>query len=197
MKKNFFIFISFILLIINFKTFADTSNDVKKIYEGKENAKVTIIVYESLTCGHCANFHKNIYPDLKKEFIDTGLVKIEFRNFPLDMAALNASKIAHCKNDGEPNILHFLFENQKIWAKGDDLDQFNSNLKEIINKEDFGINFDKCVNNKKIEDHILEDRIEGVKKFEVNSTPTIIINDKKFDKPLNYKNLKKTIKKLI
>lgn len=197
MKKNFFTFISFILLIINFKTFADTSNDVKKIYEGKENAKVTIIVYESLTCGHCANFHKNIYPDLKKEFIDTGLVKIEFRNFPLDMAALNASKIAHCKNDGEPNILHFLFENQKIWAKGDDLDQFNSNLKEIINKEDFGINFDKCVNNKKIEDHILEDRIEGVKKFEVNSTPTIIINDKKFDKPLNYKNLKKTIKKLI
>ena len=197
MKKNFFTLISFILLIINFKTFADTSSDVKKIYEGKENAKVTIIVYESLTCGHCANFHKNIYPDLKKEFIDTGLVKIEFRNFPLDMAALNASKIAHCKNDGKPNILHFLFENQKIWAKGDDLDQFNSNLKEIVNKEDFGINFDKCINNKKIEDHILEDRIEGVKKFEVNSTPTIIINDKKFDKPLNYKNLKKTIKKLI
>ena len=197
MKKNFFTLISFILLIINFKTFADTSIDVKKIYEGKENAKVTIIVYESLTCGHCADFHKNVYPDLKKEFIDTGLVKIEFRNFPLDMAALNASKIAHCKNDGKSNILHFLFENQKKWAKGDDLDQFNSNLKEIINKEDFGINFDKCVNNKKIEDHILEDRIEGVKKFEVNSTPTIIINDKKFDKPLNYKNLKKTIKKLI
>ena len=197
MKKNFFTFISFILLIINFKTFADTSSDVKKIYEGKENAKVTIIVYESLTCGHCADFHKNVYPDLKKEFIDTGLVKIEFRNFPLDMAALNASKIAHCKNDGKSNILHFLFENQKKWAKGDDLDQFNSNLKEIINKEDFGINFDKCLNNKKVEDHILEDRIEGVKKFEVNSTPTIIINDKKFDKPLNYKNLKKTIKKLI
>ncbi len=197
MKKNFFTLISFILLIINFKTFANTLSDVKKIYEGKENAKVTIIVYESLTCGHCADFHKNVYPDLKKEFIDTGLVKIEFRNFPLDMAALNASKIAHCKNDGKSNILHFLFENQKKWAKGDDLNQFNSNLKEIINKEDFGINFDKCLNNKKVEDHILEDRIEGVKKFEVNSTPTIIINDKKFDKPLNYKNLKKTIKKLI
>ena len=117
MKKNFFTLISFILLIINFKTFADTSSDVKKIYEGKENAKVTIIVYESLTCGHCADFHKNVYPDLKKEFIDTGLVKIEFRNFPLDMAALNASKIAHCKNDGKSNILHFLFENQKKMGK--------------------------------------------------------------------------------
>ena len=105
--------------------------------------------------GSQKNFGFLISHPKKKEFIDTGLVKIEFRNFPLDMAALNASKIAHCKNDGEPNILHFLFENQKKWAKGDDLDQFNSNLKEIINKEDFGINFDKCVNNKKIEDHIL------------------------------------------
>ena len=63
MKKKFFALILFILLIINFKTFADTSSDVKKIYEGKENAKVTIIFYESLTCGHCADFHKNIYPD--------------------------------------------------------------------------------------------------------------------------------------
>ena len=172
-------------------------SNILPIKEGNVDAKVKIIVYESLTCSHCANFHKNVYPNLKRDFIDTDKIYIEFRNFPLDMAALNASKIAHCKNDGKPNILHFLFENQKIWAKGDDLDQFNSNLKEIINKEDFGINFDKCLNNKKVEDHILEDRIEGVKKFEVNSTPTIIINDKKFDKPLNYKNLKKTIKKLI
>ena len=64
-------------------------------------------------------------------------------------------------------------------------------------KEEFGINVKKCLTNKKIEDHILEDRIDGVKKFKVNSTPTIIINDKKFEKPLNYKNLKKSIEKLI
>ena len=189
-----FLFIYFIFLS---KLLAVENNKIKDISEGSENAKVEILVYESLTCPHCATFHTEIYPALKKNFIDKGLVKIKFKSFPLDMAALNASKIAHCKNDGKSNILHFLFENQKKWAKGDDLDQFNSNLKEIINKEDFGINFDKCLNNKKIEDHILEDRIEGVKKFEVNSTPTIIINDKKFDKPLNYKNLKKTIKKLI
>ena len=69
---------------------------INQIYEGNIDAKVTIITYESLTCGHCADFHKNVYPDLKKEFIDTGLVKIEFRQFPLDMAALNASKIALC-----------------------------------------------------------------------------------------------------
>ena len=86
----------------------DSSTNLKAIFEGSHEAKIHLIVYESLTCSHCANFHKNVYPDLKKNFIDKGLVKIEFRNFPLDMAALNASKIAHCKNDGKSDILHIL-----------------------------------------------------------------------------------------
>ena len=81
--------------------------------------------------------------------------------------------------------------------EGETIEQINLNLKTIINKEDFGINFTKCINNKKIEDHILEDRIESERKFEINSTPTLIINNKKFDKPLTYKNLKKAIEKLI
>ena len=183
--------------IIFFVTSAFSETKINPIYEGNPKSKIQLIVYESLTCSHCADFHKNVYPDLKKEFIDTGIIKIEFRNFPLDMAALNASKIAHCKNDGKSNILHFLFNSQHMWIKGETIDQLNLNLEEITNREKFGINIKKCLDNKKIEDHILEDRIEGVKKFKVNSTPTIIINDKKFEKPLNYKNLKKSIEKLI
>ena len=93
--------------------------------------------------------------------------------------------------------MHFLYHNQNEWANGKTIDQVNSNLKEILNKENFGIDFNECIANKKIEDHILEGRIEGVKKFEINSTPTLIINNKKFDKPLTYKNLKKAIEKLI
>ena len=112
MKKKF--------LIILFSLFSFSSlsieTEVKTIYEGNPNAKVQLIVYESLTCGHCADFHNEIYPKLKKNFIDKGLIKIEFRNFPLDLAALNASKIAHCKNDGKSDILHYLFKNQKKWA---------------------------------------------------------------------------------
>ena len=115
----------------------------------------------------------------------------------MDLAALNASKIAHCKNDGKSDILHFLFENQEQWAKGSKIEDINSNLKKILDSEKYGINIDKCINNKKVEDHILEDRINAVKKFKLNSTPTLIINNKKFDKPLNYKNLKKTLEKLI
>ena len=86
---------------------------IKSLIEGNVDAKVSIIIYESLTCGHCADFHKEVYPKLKKDFIDIGLVNIEFRSFPLDLAALNASKIAHCKNDGNSDLLHFLYENQK------------------------------------------------------------------------------------
>jgi protein-disulfide isomerase len=179
------------------KSFTSESDQLKNITEGNENAKIEILVYESLTCPHCAEFHKKVYPDLKKNFIDKGLVKIEFKNFPLDIAGLNASKIAHCKNDGGSEILHFLFYNQNTWTKGETIDEINYNLKEIIIKEKFGIDFTKCINNKKIEDHILEGRIEAVKKFEINSTPTLIINNKKFDKPLTYKNLKKAIEKLI
>ena len=196
MKK---IFLALNILVLSFSTqiIADTSNSIKRIHEGNKDAKITIITYESLTCGHCADFHKDVYPQLKKEFIDTGLVKIEFRHFPLDMAALNASKIAQCRNDGKSDVLNFLFSNQKKWAIGETVETANENLKKILKDENIVIDFEKCTNNKKIEDFVLNDRIEGVKKFKVNATPTIIINNKKFDKSLNYKNLKKSIEKLI
>ena len=88
-----------IFYIIFFFNSALTETIINPIQEGNPDAKIKLIVYESLTCSYCADFHKKVYPDLKKEFIDKGIVKIEFRNFPLDMAALNGSKIAHCKND--------------------------------------------------------------------------------------------------
>ena len=81
--------------------------------------------------------------------------------------------------------------------KGSTVEQVNENLKKFINKNGFKIDFEKCVQNKKVEDFILNDRIEGTKKFKVNATPTIIINNEKFEKTLNYKNLKKTLEKLI
>jgi protein-disulfide isomerase len=195
MKK--ILLLSIFFLNIYNPTIAEDLSTINQISEGKENAKIIIITYESLTCSHCADFHKNIYPDLKKDFIDTGLVKIEFRHFPLDLAAFNASKIAQCKNDGKSNLLHFLYENQSTWVKGEKIEDVNKNLKKLIEDKNIDIDFEKCTTDKNIEDYVLNDRIEGVKKFKVNATPTIIINNKKFDKTLNYKNLKKTLEKLI
>ena len=185
----------FLILIFGLSTVA--SAEIKRIVSGNQNAKITIIAYESLTCSHCANFHKDVYPSLKKDFIDTGLVKIEFRHFPLDIAALNASKISLCKQDQSLEILEKLYSNQQAWVKGKEIEDVNNNLKEFLKNAGFDIDFEKCINNKEIEDYVLNDRIEGTKNFKVNSTPTIIINNEKFEKSLNYKNLKKTLEKLI
>ena len=192
MKKILIISIFFF-----FSALSTQADEIKRILVGNKSAKISIIAFESLTCSHCANFHKDVYPLLKKEYLDTGLAKIEFRHFPLDIAAFNASKISQCKQDQGLNILESLYSDQQAWVKGSSVEEINKNLKKFINQKGFNIDFDKCVNNKEVEDFVLNDRIEGAKNFDVNATPTIIINNKKFDKSLNYKNLKKILEKLI
>jgi protein-disulfide isomerase len=191
MKKITFVLILFFSFITNINA------ETKRIISGNKDAKITIIAYESLTCSHCANFHKDVYPLLKKDYLDTGLAKIEFRHFPLDIAALNAAKVAQCNIKDSLKILESLYSNQQSWVKGNTVDEVNKNLKKFIEKEKFNINFEKCINDKNIEDFILNDRIEGTKNFKINATPTIIINNEKFEKSLNYKNLKKSLEKLI
>jgi protein-disulfide isomerase len=188
----------FILIVIFLSTISKISADeIKRISVGNVDAKITIIAFESLTCSHCANFHKDVYPQLKKEYLDTGLAKIEFRHFPLDIAAFNASKVSQCKNDGDSSILNSLFANQQKWVKGNSVEEANKNLQKFLVNEGFNVDFEKCIKNEEIEDFVLNDRIDGVKKYKVNATPTIIINDEKFEKSLNYKNLKKALEKLI
>ena len=194
--KKIIIFLIFILFQVS-NVNADSSNDVKRIAVGNIDAKITIITYESFTCSHCANFHINVYPKLKKDYIDTGIAKIEFRHFPLDVAAFNASKISQCNNDGDTKILDSLYLNQSKWVKGKTIEEVNKNLQKFLKSEGFNLDFNRCISDKNIENFVLNDRIEGVKKFKVNATPTIIINEKKFEKSLNYKNLKKTLEKLI
>ena len=192
MKKIIFLLLIFFTTVSNVQ-----AEEIKRITVGNKDAKITIIAFESLTCSHCANFHKNVFPELKKEFLDTGIAKIEFRHFPLDIAAFNASKVAQCKNDGNSDILESLYANQQKWVKGSSIQEANKNLQKFLKNEGFSIDFDSCVNNKEIEDFVLNDRIDGTKNFKVSSTPTIIINNKKFEKALTYKNLKKALEKLI
>ena len=193
MKKLRYIFL--ILITLNIGELR--AENIKPIIDGNSNSKIKILVYESLTCSYCADFHNDIFPELKKEFIDTGLISIEYKNFPLDMAALNASKLSHCKNDGNSELLHHLYLNQKKWTKGSTINEINSNLNTTIKEGNYKIDAEKCFANEVLEDHILNDRVEAVKKYDVNSTPTIIINEKKFEKPLTFKNLQKAIEKLL
>ena len=168
---------------------------------GNLDAKVTVKVFSSLTCPHCANFHTNIYEKLKEDYIDKGLVKFEHHAFPLDLAALNAEIIIRCDvntslNTGDMKfeLLTEMYKKQKMWAVGSDIDKINILIKKI------GINFDlskekmnTCLKNEQIQDEILEQRIEAQKKYKIESTPTIIINEKKYSGKVDYKQFKRAI----
>ena len=182
-----------IYLVICFKAYADNPK------LGSDDAKIKIKVFSSLTCPHCASFHNKVVPEIKKNYVDSGKVQIIFIDFPLDQAAFNASKLLHCLDQKQKiNFLDTVYENQNSWTNGSNIDEINSNLKAIV--ENLGISsgqFDKCLNNEIISDKILNGRINGHQKYSINSTPTIIINEKKFEGSANFKSIKKKIEKLI
>ena len=190
-------FLTKIFLIFFLLCFKSYSNEL--ILLGEKDAPVKIKIYSSLTCPHCANFHKNIVPLIEENYVKSGNVQLIFMDFPLDQASLNASKILHCSNkETQIELLDKIYEKQSSWASGSSIEKINSNLQKVV--ENFGINsskFKKCLNNVIIEDRILNDRIEGQKKYSINSTPTIIINEKKFEESVNFKNIKNKIEKLI
>ena len=165
---------------------------------GTNDAPVKIKVFSSLTCPHCANFHTSVVPKLKN-YVDSGKVQIIFVDFPLDKAAFNASKLLHClEGKKQISFLDEIYENQEKWISGSNFDEINNNLKKIA--KSFGINnieFDKCVNNDDIADKILNIRIDAHKKYSIEATPTIVINEEKLKGPNSFKNIKKRIEKII
>ena len=170
----------------------------KILSEGKTDAKVTVKVFSSLTCPACANFHSEIYYELKKEYIDAGLVKFEHHPFPLDIAALNAEIILRCNVNDEKKfeLLSKIYKKQRTWAAGSDINKINNSIKKI------GLEFDlkdekmnSCLNDDKSQDEILNQRIKAQKKYKIEATPTIFINEKKYSGKVDYKQFKKAIEK--
>ena len=174
----------------------DTIEALKEKKIGTEEANIEIIEFASLTCGHCAKFHNEVFPKIKKEFIDTGKVSFIYQDFPLDKFALKASVIARCS--GEKKFFSFLkvlYSKQKDWTRTED--PFRSLLK--IAKLG-GLKNDEikvCVGNKSIEDGILKQRLNASKKFDINATPTLYINGEKYDGDLTFEALKLKINTLL
>jgi protein-disulfide isomerase len=191
-----------IILIVFFLIFTKTysyAQNTDEIFIGNENAKVKIKIYSSYTCPHCANFHKIVYTKLIKEYASKDLIKFTFVDFPLDIAALNASKIVRCgSKESSILLIDEIYKNQSIWSAGDKIQQINNNLFLIGNK--FNLSNEKlsnCLKDKKLEDKILNDRLEGQKKYSINSTPTIIINEKKYEGNASFEDLSKEILKIL
>ena len=208
-KSGYLLLVALSIIIIFFVSKAakdpkEKKNDVAISYDnsiviGSDDSKVEIIIYSSLTCPHCAKFHNDVLPKIKKEFVETGDAKIILTDFPLDLAALNASKIIHCaKDDSKIKLLDTIYEKQKIWTDGNNIEAINENLKKIVNDLKINnFNFDQCLNDKTSEKLILEGRIKAQEKYKVDSTPQIIINKKKYNGPTDFINIAKKIKKLI
>ena len=165
---------------------------------GASNAKVVVKVFSSLTCPACANFHSEIYYPLKKDFIDKNLVRFEHHPFPLDLAALNAEIILRCNVDNNKRfqLLGKIYKKQRVWAIGSDIIKINDSIKKIGTEIDLSINkMDECLQDDKVQDKILSQRIEAQKKYKIESTPTIIINEKKYSNKVDYLKFKKVIEK--
>jgi len=193
-NKFFYKILFFILLTFS----VNAENRILSI--GDSDAKITVKVFTSLTCPHCANFHKNIFENLKKEYIDKGVVKFEHHGFPLDLAALNAEIIVRCHEDKNKSfqLLGEIYKKQNQWAVGSDINPINESIKKI--GLDSGLDNDKmdsCLKNEDTQDQILNERIEAQKKYKIQSTPTIYINKKKYDGEYKYKQFKKAIEKLL
>ena len=197
MKKNKFILI-IILICSQFLLFSFSFGDVLKL--GNENARITVKVFSSLTCPHCASFHEKIFENLKKEYIDENTVKFEHHAFPLDLAALNAEKIVRCASnpDTKFQLLTKIYKKQKEWAVGSDISKINELLIKIgIDSKMNENKLKACLKNEKTQELILNERIKAQKEYNIRSTPTIYINDKKYEDKHEFKSFKKQIDKLL
>lgn len=179
------------------------SVDVEKLMEagplpemalGDENAPVTMVEYASMTCGHCANFHKNTYPHLKSEYIEQGKVRFLFREFPLDPVATAAFMLARCASEDKYfDVVDTMFAEQRKWAFTND--PYNSMLnfaKQIGFTQE---NFESCLQNQELLDAINKIKNRASSEFGVSSTPTFFVNGEKVNGAITVEQLDEELAK--
>ena len=193
-KRSFF-FLTFIIVLLIFspsKTFAKKSEN----FLGDNNAKITIIEYASMTCDHCANFHKNIFPEIYEKYIQTGKVKFIFRDFPLDKQALFAAILANCApKEKYFDFVKLIFNTTQKWISVED--EFLKKLKNIGKMG--GLSNDQiesCFRDENMVDLAINSRSNGEKKFNITSTPSFIINGKKYSS-MSFEQFEKVLDNLI
>ena len=196
--NNRFILILSIIFLFSLLKSAHTSSvlDVKEndLVIGDNNAPITIIEYASLSCVHCANFHQETLPKLIKEYVDTNKIKIVFRDFPLNYPALMASMVLQCiTQEIRYEYLSALFILQSKWAKPEH---------DIVKKELFKIfqtggmtkdQFNKCLDNKDIEQKILQGLVDAQNEYNLSTTPSFLINDTLLEGNKSFMNFKEII----
>ena len=186
-------------LFLTFNNVKSSETRENHVVFGQDNALIKIKILSSLSCPHCAKFHLEVVPKLKEEYVKTGKAQLIFIDFPLDLAAFNASKLLHCSDEKmQMKFLDIIYEKQDNWTSGSNIEEINLSLKKIV--KNLGISsteFDKCLIDEVISDKILNGRIDASRKYSIDSTPTIVINEKKLEGSVSFKKIKKKIEKLI
>ena len=156
-----------------------TAAEITEQSIGDPDAPVTIIEYSSLSCPHCARFHTEVLPDLKERYIAKGHVRIVFRDFPLTESAVQAAVIAHCAGpDRYAGFLDVLFQTQASWTQADDP---LAALKQLGKLGGLGEDqMDACLNDQTMVDGVLQSRLDGQNEYQVQSTPTFVIDGKSY-----------------
>ncbi len=188
------------ILFLSILFFSISSCDQKIEKEFNKNARIDVKIFSSLTCPHCANFHKKVVLKIKKDNALNNIVNFEHIGFPLDLAALNAEKILYCSKNQENRfeLLTHLYNEQNNWASGSNINDINESLRKIANKFKINdTNVAKCLKDENLEEEILKKMLDAKKKFKIESTPTVFINEKKYEGKNNFKNFKKEVEKLL
>ncbi len=163
---------------------------------GSAEAPITIIEYSSLTCPDCAAFHANALPQIKETWIADGRARLVYRHFPLDASALRAAAVANCiEGDRYFGFLDLLFKSQRRWAKSSDPLKALGQIARLagLTQE----KFEACANDEAEMDRILLQRQDGTKIYDVNSTPTLIVNGQKVDGARSFEHLEKIFKEIV
>ena len=146
---------------------------------GEPGAPVTIVEYASLTCHHCATFQAETLPEFKKRYIDTGKVRLVFRDFPLEPNALKAAKVAHCAGpERHAAFVDVFLRQHDNWAQAKDTTAALKQLTRLGGMSEQAV--DACLADKALEDRILQGRLDAQQKYNIKSTPTFIINGKAY-----------------
>ncbi|MEX6504861.1 DsbA family protein [Jiella sp. M17.18] len=180
------------------------SVDVKKLMAaealpdvviGKADAPVTIVEYASMTCPHCADFHSETYPVIKKEFIDTGKAKLILREFPFDPRALAAFMLARCTGSDQRRtaMVDVLFDQQNEWAHSDNASAALLKIARLAGMSE--ADFKACLNNKKLQQQVVDVQQRGEKVFGVDATPTFFVNGDKYAGALSPEEMSAVIQK--